>query len=261
MTTRDLVPELFCRRDEARQDVPKPAQASHSPSEVVTWAFRFAITGVGNRPFYRGVARHWHPCFPQLPERPRFFRWFKTHQPWTEPCLAAPPILGGIDPDGLERIHPIRDGRRPDHIGHKGNSQQRGIVGGKRGLLLNKFGLVVGWAWATANGADQTFQPLITPWEAPMMVLSDSGFHVAAGDPSNLKLCHRGEWHDRLLIDTVLSMLPWVKHAKKMRHRVWDYFEARLAFPLAAFNVLVQGDGLPVTAGGFVPRSIAEFSL
>jgi hypothetical protein len=36
---------------------------------------------------------------------------------------------------------------------------------------------------------------------------------------------------------------------------------ARLAFTMAAFNVLVQWQGLRTNASGFVPLSIAEFSL
>ena len=40
-----------------------------------------------------------------------------------------------------------------------------------------------------------------------MIVLSDTGFHAAEGDPANLKLCQRGEWQDRILVETVLSML------------------------------------------------------
>ena len=44
-------------------------------------------------------------------------------------------------------------------------------------------------------------------------------------------------------------------------HRVWEYFHARLAFPMAAFNVLFQWHGFQPTASGFVPLSIAEFSL
>jgi hypothetical protein len=34
-----------------------------------------------------------------------------------------------------------------------------------------------------------------------MIVLSDTGFHAAEGDPSNLKLCQRGEWQDRMLVE------------------------------------------------------------
>ena len=71
------------------------------------------------------------------------------------------------------------------------------------------------------------------------------GFHAAEGDPSNLKLCQRGEWNDRMLIETVLSMLTVISHFKKVLHRVWEYFQARLAFTLAMFKLLVQWYGLP----------------
>jgi hypothetical protein len=90
---------------------------------------------------------------------------------------------------------------------------------------------------------------------------SDTGFHAAEGDPSNLKLCQRGEWQDRMLVETVLSMLTVVCHFKRVMHRVWAYFQARLAFTMAAFNVLVQWHGFQPHASGFVPLSIAEFSL
>ena len=50
-------------------------------------------------------------------------------------------------------------------------------------------------------------------------------------------------------------------HLKKVMHRGWAYFQARLAFTMAAFNVLVQWHGFQPNASGFVPLSIAEFSL
>jgi hypothetical protein len=50
-------------------------------------------------------------------------------------------------------------------------------------------------------------------------------------------------------------------HFKKAMYRVWAYFHARLAFTMAAFNVLVQWHGLQPNAYGFVPLSMAEFSL
>src|SRR6516165_11794242 len=89
----------------------------------------------------------------------------------------------------------------------------------------------------------------------------DTGFHAAEGDPSNLKVGQRGEWEERMLVETVLSMLTLVCHFKKVMHRGWEYFHARLAFTMAAFNVLVQWHGFQPTASGFVPLSIAEFSL
>jgi hypothetical protein len=76
-----------------------------------------------------------------------------------------------------------------------------------------------------------------------------------------LKLCQRGEWQDRMLVETVLSLLTLITHFKRVMHRVWAYFQARLAFTMAAFNVLVQWHGFQPYASGFVPLSIAEFSL
>lgn len=261
MTTVDFITELFCRIDAAMTDIPKHPQASLYPSEVVTLAFMFAIKGVGNRPFYRWLARDWTACFPHLPERTRLFRLFTTHRLWTERFLAEPTIFGVIDTYGIELIHPIREGRSPRQIGRKGYSNHRWIVGGKLGLLLNKFGLVVAWDCQTANVYDNKFQPLVRQVEEQMIVFGDTAFHAAAGDPSNLKLCERGEWNDRMLVETVLSMLTVVNHFKKVMHRMWDYFQARVAFTMAAFNMLAQWYGLPVNEDGFVPLSIAEFSL
>jgi hypothetical protein len=175
--------------------------------------------------------------------------------------LAAPTVLGGIDTYGIELIHPMREGRSPQQIGRKGLSNHRWIVGGKLCLLLNQWGLIVGWACATANVADNTFQWLIRQFDGRMIVLSDTAFHAAEGDPSNLKLCPRGEWEDRMLVETGLSMLTLVCHFKQVMHRVWAYFHARLAFTMAAFNLLVQWHGFQPNASGFVPLSIADFSL
>jgi hypothetical protein len=158
-------------------------------------------------------------------------------------------------------MHPIREGRSPQQRGRKGLSNHRWIVGGKRCLLFNQYGLVAGWACATAHVADYTFQWLIRQVEGRMIVLSDTAIHAAEGDPTNLKLCERGAWEDRMLVETVLSMLTRICHVKKVMHRVWEYFQARLAFTTAAFNVLVQWYGLQPNASGFVPLSIAEFSL
>jgi hypothetical protein len=116
-----------------------------------------ALKGVGNRAFHRWLTRDYRPLFPRLPERTRLFRLFKTHQDWTRVFLASPTVLGVIDTYGIELIHPIREGRSPQQIGRKGLSNHRWIVGGKLCLLLNQYGLVVGWDCGTAHVADNTF--------------------------------------------------------------------------------------------------------
>jgi hypothetical protein len=174
-----------------------------------------ALKGVGNCPFYRWLTRDYRPLFPRLPERTRLFRLLTTHQDWTRAFLAAPTVLGVIDTYGIELIHPMREGRSPQQIGRKGLSNHRWIVGGKLCLLLNQYGLVVGWDCGAANVAD----------------------------------------------NTLLSMLTLVCHCKKVMHRVWAYFQARLAFTMAAFNVLVQWHGFQPHASGFVSLSMVAFSL
>ena len=261
MTTEELITALFYEVDEQLGAIPKHPAAHLWPSEVVTLGLLHALKGGGNRAFYRWLTRDYRPLFPQLPERTRLFRLLKTHHDWTRTFLAAPTVLGVIDTYGIELIHPMREGRSPQQIGRKGLSNHRWIVGGKLCLLLNQYGLVVGWTCATANVADNTFQWLIRQVDGHMIVLSDTAFHAAEGDPTNLKLCQRGEWEERMLVETVLSMRTLVCHCNKVMHRVWAYLQARLACTRAAFNVLVQWHGFPPTASGFVPLSIAECSL
>jgi hypothetical protein len=76
-----------------------------------------------------------------------------------------------------------------------------------------------------------------------------------------MKACPRGTWNVRMVVETVLSMLTTVCPFKKVSHRVWAYFEARLAFTMEVFNLLAQWYGLEFDENGFVHLSIAEFSL
>jgi hypothetical protein len=98
---------------------------------------------------------------------------------------------------------------------------------------VNQYSLVVAWDCATANVPDNTFQGLMRQFAERMMLLSDTAFHAAEGDPVTLKLCRRGEWEDRSLVETVLAMLTLVCHVQKVMHRRWAYFQARLAFTMA----------------------------
>lgn len=261
MSTEEFIIGLFIRVDEQMAAVAKHPQASLYPSELVTLALLFALKGVGERPFYRWLVRDCLPLFPTLPERTRLFRLFVAHQDWTDRFLAAPTVLGVADSYGIEFIHPWREGRTPAQIGKKGISNHRWIVGGKLALVLNQWGLVSAWECATANVHDTTFQPLVAQFAEEMIVLTDGGFHAAAGDPVNMLVCHKGEWNVRMMVETVLSMLSVVCHFKHMRHRVWRSFQAHLAAAMAVFNLLVAWHGLKPDDEGRLHLSIAEFSL
>lgn len=261
MTTKDFIIELFYRIDEELKNVEKHPQAKLYPSEVVTIAFLFCLKGVGNRPFYRWLEKDYLELFPQLPERTRLFRLFLSHRSLTEEFLANPTVLGVIDAYGVELIHPIREGRSEQQIGKKGISNHRWIVGGKLCLIVNQDGLVVAWDCDTANVCDNNFQPLIERFEEVMIVLSDEAFHAKDGDPKNLKVCKRGTWNVRMIVETTFSMITLISHFKKMMHRVWKYFEMRLAYSMSMFNVLASWYGLQYDENGVLHLSIAEFSL
>ncbi len=240
---------------------PKHPQASLSPSQLLTLALLFALKGVGNRAFYRWLRRDYLPLFPRVPHRTRLFRLFAAHQNWADRFLADPTVLGVADSYGIELRHPMREGRSPQQIGNKGKSNHRWIVGGKLGYIVKQWGLIVAWDYAAANVSAAALHPLLAHFDERMVVCADTHFHSTAGDPPNLKICPRGTWNVRLVIETVLSMLTTVCHFKKVGHRVWQYFQARRAFTMALFNVLVQWQGLQPDEDGFIHLSIAEFSL
>src|SRR5437773_2657085 len=158
MTTVDFITALFYEVDEQMGALPKHPEAHLWPSEVVTLGLLHALKGMGNRAFYRWLTRDYRALFPQLPERTRLFRLFRTHQDWTQVFLAAPTVLGVSDTYGIEIIHPMRDGRSPQQSGRTGLSNHRWIVGGTLCLLVNRYGVVVAWACDTANGAENTLQ-------------------------------------------------------------------------------------------------------
>ena len=262
MTTEDFIIDLFCRVDDQMPDAQKHSQASLYPSEVVTIAILFALKGVGNRAFYRWLKRDYRQLFPHLPVRTRLFRLFNSHRHWTQRFMADPSLLGLIDTYGIELLHPRREGRSEQQIGKKGLSNRRWIVGGKLCFVLNHLGLIVDWDVDTANVYDgSNFQEIAERNAAQMVLFSDEGFVKKDWHPENLRICQRGEWNTRMIVETVLSMLTLVCHFKKVMHRVWAYFQSRLAYTMAMFNLLVQWDGIQVDVNGCVHFSLAPFSL
>jgi hypothetical protein len=262
MTTVDFISELFYRVDNTLPEAKKHSQANLFPSEVVTLAILFALKGVGNRAFYRWLIRDYRPLFPKLPDRTRLFRLFNTHQQWTKALMAEPSLIGVVDTYGIELIHPRREGRSEQQIGKKGLSNKRWIVGCKLCFVINHLGLIVDWDVDTANVYDgSAFQDIVDRNEPYMALFSDEGFVKKDWHPDNLKICKRGEWNSRMIVETVLSMLTLVNHFKKVMPRKWAYLKSRLAFTLAMFNLLVQWDGIQVDELGCVHFSLAPFSL
>ena len=215
------------------------------------------------RNFYRWLRRDYLPLFANLPERSRLGRLVKSHQHWAKRFLAEPSLLGVADSFGIGFCHPVREMRFPRRcrIGRKGKSNSRSIVGGKLCVVFNKWSLVSGWQASTANVSDTEFHPLLKEFEQRMIICADSGFHSKDGEPENVKICERGTWNVRMVVESVFSLLTRVCHSKQMKHRMWEYFQMRLGFLVAVFNVLLQWRGIQVDESGVFHLSLAEFAL
>ena len=261
MNITDFITELYCKIDDALPHFPHHPQAVLSLSEVVAIGVLHAMKNVSRRAFYHWLKDNYGHLFPRLPHRTRLFRRIETQAGWTGYFLAQPTVLGVADSYGIELRHPIREGRRERQIGKKGISNHRWIVGGKLCIVLNRWGLITDWDCATANVHDQTFLPLLGNYDGQMIVLADTGFQRAKGVPANVKLCRRGEWNVRMMVETTFAMITTVWGSKVMRHRTWAGFEAHLSYVVAAFNILAQWDGMQPDEKGHTHRSIAHCTL
>lgn len=266
MTTEEFIITLFCEVDDRMGDVAKHPQAQLWPSELVTIGLLFALKGGYFRAFYRWLVRDYAGLFGGLPHRTRLLRRLASHADWCDRFLADPTFFTVLDSYGIELIHPIREGRSRRQIARKGKSNWRWHPEGTRGMklcwLLNDYGEVVAWDWDTANVHDQTFLPLIEPYVGATIVLADTGFADADGIPANLKLCPRGSWNERMLVETTLSLVTMVCGLKKVFHRTTRYFAARLAYMAAMFNsLLALNRTLQPDADPYQLLHIAQFSL
>lgn len=261
MTTEEIIIAIFISVDDKLPSLEKHSQAKLYPSELVTIGVLFALKGVGTRAFYRWLKRDYEALFAGLPERTRLQRLLKKHQGWCQFLLAHPSFFTVIDSYPIELIFPIREGRSAKQVGGKSKDKGRWTVGVKLCWLLNDLGHVVAWDWNTLNTPDKTFHPLIENLTGQTIVLSDLGFRDQEGIPDNLKLCPKGTWNERMVVETALSMVTTVCHLKKMSHRLAVYIHARLAFVGAMFNVLLDLFHLLQPEADSFQMSIAEFSL
>jgi len=98
-------------------------------------------------------------------------------------------------------------------------------------VRVNQWGRIVAWAEATANVHDRTLHPLIARFEGQTTVLTNGDFHRKVGDLANMKVCERGTWPQRILIETVFSLLTRVCQLKRAYPRAWATFQATSPSP------------------------------
>ena len=143
----------------------------------------------------------------------------------------------------------------------KGKDKGRWSIGIKLCWLLNDFGRVITWDWNTMNVPDKTFNPLAEPLSDESIILADPGFRDKNGIPENMQICKKGTWNQRMFIETAFSMVTLVTDLKRIRHRVAAYMDARLAYVMAMFNVLLKLFAQLHPEEDLYKMSIAQFSL
>ena len=261
MTTEDIIILIFCYVDDRMLTVQKHGNASLYPSEVVTIGILFALKGGRFRAFYRWLKRDYDALFAGLPDRTRLQRHLQEDQSGSDRFLEMPSFFTVADSFPIELLFPIREGRSDKQVGKKNKDKGRWSVGIKLCWILNNLGRVIGWQWLPMNAHDQDFNAEIEKWDGQTITLTDLGFRCQEGIPDNIKLCEKGTWNERMIVETVFSLLTVVCGMKKIFHRVSEYIETRLAYTAAMFNVLLalyhelHPDEPPHK------MSIAEFSL
>ena len=262
MPTADCVIALFCVVDERLGPLPKHPQARLWPSEAVTVGLLYALRGGSFRSFDRWLRREVAALFggAGVPERTRLLRLLRRHRPLTDRLLAEPIFFTVIDTYGIELLHPWRYRRSRGQVGRKGWSNHRWIVGLKLCWLVNARGEVVAWDWGTANTHDRHFLPLVAALEGRSITLADSGFH-GRGAPANLKACRRGAWNERMLIETLFSLVHRVCRLKYLWHRAAAYLDMHLAYVAALVNALLSLNARAAPGAPYPPLRLAQYAL
>jgi len=243
MTTEEFIIHLFCCVDDMMGKVPKHPQAKLYPSEVVTIGLLFALKGGYFRSFYRWLQHGFGWLFADLPERTRLQRVLSVHQGWCQLFLASPTLFTVIDSYGIELLHPAREARSRQPLGKKGKRNRRWIVGAKLCWLVNAKGQVVAWDWDTANVHDQRFRPVAHQFNGDTITLCDRGFVKVGEAAGNLKVCAVKTWSERMIIETVFSLLTRIFHLKHLFHRTAHHLSAHFAYLAASFNLLLNWSG------------------
>jgi len=261
MTTEMIIIAIFCYVDDQMRTIAKHPQAKLYPSELVTIGILFALKGGHFRAFYRWLKRDWDDLFGGLPDRTRLLRALEAHSVWTQRFLVDPSLFTVGDSYPMELLFPIREGRSPKQIGKKGKDKGRWMIGGRFWVLLDTYGRIVVWYWHPLNHPDKDFTCFVRYRDGLTITLTDLGFRDADGVPANLKLCAKGTWNERMVVESVFSMLTVVCQLKKIFHRVRDYIFMRLGLVAAMFNTLYALFHQLHPEQSPFKLSIAEFSL
>jgi hypothetical protein len=234
----DIIIRLYCAISDTlgEKDFKHP-QSDLFLSEIMLCGVLWALRGGSFLGFYRWLSRK---DWVVMPERSRLQKLLKTHAVRCKEFLAPPTFFTAMDTFGIEIIRPIREGRSAQSaaVSRKGKSGHRWIIGRKICVRINEYGEIVLYDDDTANVSDQRFNHLAE--DATSITLADSGFRCAAGIPDTMKICARGQWNERMMIETLFSLWDRICNAKRMFVRSISGFKTRIAYLATFTNIAIR---------------------
>lgn len=252
----DIILHLFCAVAETlgKEDYKHP-QGKLYLSEIVLIGVLFALKGSSFRRFYKWLLKR--KLFPDLPERSRLQRLLITHRKWCNQFLSNSTFFTVLDSFGIEIIHPIREGRseQSKKVSKKGVSNHRWIVGRKLAVTINQKLQITKMSDDTDNVSDTIFDDDHALKES--ITLTDRGFKRKEGTPENFKICPKGKWNERMVIETSFSLWVRICNAKKSFHRSVEGFKAKIAYLVSLSNLVL---GLNEKLG-FTRLSMVQWAL
>lgn len=234
----DIILHLFCAvTDSLGKEDYKHPQGKLYLSEVMLIGILFALKGTSFRRYYKWLLKR--KLFEDLPERSRLQRLLITHQERCNQFLDNPTFFTVLDSFGIEVIHPIREGRskQSQTVSQKGVSNHRWIVGRKLAVTINQALQVVKTSDDTANVSDTIFDKEHALEES--ITLTDRGFKKKEGTPKTFKICPKGKWNERMVIETLFSLWTRICNAKRSFHRSQEGFKAKMSYLISLSNLVL----------------------
>lgn len=251
----DIIILLYCAISDVLGDKDfKHPQGTLWLSEIVLFGTLHALKGGSFSQFYTWL---WRRDLARLPERSRLGRLLATHHKTCREFLAKSELFGVMDTFGIEIIRPIREGRSAQStaITWKGKSGHRWIIGRKICVRINGNAEITDYDDDTANVCDRNFNSMAANQDS--ITLADAGFKDKRGIPAALKICKRGEWNDRMSVETLFSLWDRICHAKRIFVRSVKGFKTRIAYLVTCTNLAAKLNKIL----GFPPCSMVQFAL
>lgn len=232
----------------------KHSQGKLYLSEIVLCGVLFALRGVSFRRFHHWLVKR---TLFDTPERSRLLRLVIHYRVLCNEFLGSSTLFTVLDSFGVEMLHPCRGYRSKliKKLYDKGKSNHRWIIGRKVAVSMNGKLEIIQVSDETANVYDATFNQDHS--FADSISLTDRGFKKKEGTPETFKICKRGSWNERMVVETLFSLWTRICNMKRSFHRTLKGFQTKVGYLVALTNLIVNKN----ETLGFNKLSFVQWSL